>query len=609
MIGRTLGNRYEIIKLIGNGGMANVYLAHDSTLNRKVAIKVLKTEYADDPDFLKRFITEAQAAAALNHPNIVSIYDYGREADLRYIVMEYVEGKTLKQYINENARLSWQVAVGYAIQMCKALEAAHRNGIVHRDIKPHNMILTNNGVIKVTDFGIARAASANTTTMTKDTTMGSVHYFSPEQARGGYTDAKSDIYSLGVVLYEMLTGRVPFDGDTPVAIAVKHIQLPPVKPTEIIPTIPVGVEAVVLKAMSKDPAQRYNSATEMLIDLQSVTVMPNIKPTSSKPNVINNDMDNTMKFDSSNVRKVPVRPQQRSTGTHRPQTTSSRSADKRKKTDDGKKEAVKWAVVTSVIIIALVIIGMSFVFGGGFGGKDNIVVPELVGEDYEAMVEKYKDSGITITIGQEVDDTDYDEGVITEQNPKAGKNVSTPLEIVVNVSRGVSEEPMKDYSGIKYEKVENELIKKGYKVKIEEEDDDDVKKDYVIRTSPAHGETIKKGDTVTLYVSTGKSNEEVTVPNVLGESESRAEQILKENDLTLGSVGHDHSSTVEKGRVMYQSHSQGTKLSSGSAVSITISDGPSSSNTSTATEAPVSTQPPADRTVVDGVGGGGMVEE
>ena len=608
MIGKTLGDRYEIIKLIGNGGMANVYLAHDKTLNRKVAIKVLKAEYADDPDFLKRFMTEAQAAAALNHPNIVSIYDYGREADLRYIVMEYVEGKTLKKYINEKQRLSWQTALSYAIQICKALEEAHRNGIVHRDIKPHNMILTENGVLKVTDFGIARASSANTTTMTKDTTMGSVHYFSPEQARGGYTDAKSDIYSLGVVLYEMLTGKVPFDGDTPVAIAVKHIQLEPVRPTKLIPTIPLGVEAVVLKAMSKEPSKRYNSATEMLIDLQSVTVMPNIMPVDTKNSITDAPIGNTMKFNTDNVRKA-VEP--RNINRNPPRTNRPvNNAPSRRKKDNGNKAAVKWAIITSVIVMAFVILGLSFVLGG-FGGKeDSIKVPDLIGENYDAMVEKYNEQGITITIGQEVENTEYDDGTIIEQTPKAGKNVSTPFEIVVKVSRGASEELMKDYTGIKYDKAENELVKKGYKVKIEEEDSDDVDKDAIIRTSPAQGVSIKKGDTIILYVSTGKSDGEATVPNLMGETESRATELLEENNLKLGSVAHDNSSSVEKGRVMSQSHSQGTKLSSGSAVSITISDGPAAATPAPATATPSPTNDPVPTEIPDGVvDSGGMKEQ
>ena len=269
MIGIILGNRYEILRKIGSGGMANVYLAHCRLLNRNVAVKVLKNEFANDKEFLERFNKEAQAAAAISSPNIVNVYDVGHYGDIHYIVMEYVEGQTLKEYIDQNGMLSWQETVEYAIQICSALDTAHKNGIVHRDIKPHNIILTNDGVLKVTDFGIARASSYETKNM-EESTMGSVHYFSPEQARGGYTDAKSDIYSLGIVMYEMVTGILPFNGESPIAIAIKHMQEKPVSPKEFNISVPLAVESIILKAMSKEQSLRYQSAEEMLADLNSV---------------------------------------------------------------------------------------------------------------------------------------------------------------------------------------------------------------------------------------------------------------------------------------------------------------------------------------------------
>ena len=265
LIGKIIGNRYEILEEVGNGGMATVYKAKDHVLNRYVAVKVLKDEYTTDSDFIKRFNTEAQSAASLSHANIVSIYDVGHEEEnnLYYIVMELVKGKTLKEIIKKDGTLSWKWAVNIAIQIASALEVAHKNGIIHRDIKPHNIIITEDGVAKVTDFGIAKAVS-NSTMTAFGTTIGSVHYFSPEQAKGGITDAKSDLYSLGVVMYEMLTGKVPFDADTPVSIALKHMQEEAIEPIEINPEIPTAVNQIVIKAMKKDPIERYQSATEMI---------------------------------------------------------------------------------------------------------------------------------------------------------------------------------------------------------------------------------------------------------------------------------------------------------------------------------------------------------
>lgn len=273
LVGRVIGNRYEIIEKIGEGGMATVYKAKCNILKRYVAVKVLRDEFTTDEEFIKRFNTEAQSAASLTHPNIVSIYDVGHEENIYYIVMELVQGKTLKDIINEDGTLPWKWALNVSIQVASALEMAHRNSIVHRDIKPHNIIITEDGIAKVTDFGIAKAVS-NSTITAFGTTIGSVHYFSPEHARGGYTDAKSDLYSLGVVMYEMLTGRVPFDADTPVSIALKHMQEKPIEPIKLNPTIPYAVNKIIMKAMEKDPNERYQSATEMLKDLSMALKNP-----------------------------------------------------------------------------------------------------------------------------------------------------------------------------------------------------------------------------------------------------------------------------------------------------------------------------------------------
>ena len=273
LVGKFIGNRYEILEKVGNGGMATVYKAKCHVLNRFVAVKVLKDEYTTDAEFIRRFNAEAQSAAGLTHANIVSVYDVGHEDNVYYIVMELIQGKTLKQIINEDGKLPWKWSVNIAIQIASALEAAHKNNIVHRDIKPHNIIITEDGVAKVTDFGIAKAVS-NSTITAFGTTIGSVHYFSPEHAQGGFTDAKSDLYSLGIVMYEMLTGRVPFDADTPVSVALKHMQETAVEPVKLNPAIPYAVNKIIVKAMQKDPSLRYESATEMIKDLSLALKYP-----------------------------------------------------------------------------------------------------------------------------------------------------------------------------------------------------------------------------------------------------------------------------------------------------------------------------------------------
>ena len=276
MEGRLLGNRYQLIERIGGGGMAIVYKAKCLLLNRYVAIKILRSEFTDDEEFVKRFRVEAQAAASLNHPNIVSIYDVGKQDDSQYIVMEFIDGITLKEYITQKGILPWREAIDIAVQICSALEQAHKNHIVHRDIKPHNIMITNEGIAKVTDFGIARAVTSATITMV-GSTIGSVHYFSPEQARGSFTDEKSDLYSLGVTIYEMVTGRVPFDGESPVAVALKHIQEKAERPIDVNPSLPKGINDLILKAMKKDQNLRYQTASDMLNDLKRTLNNPNTK--------------------------------------------------------------------------------------------------------------------------------------------------------------------------------------------------------------------------------------------------------------------------------------------------------------------------------------------
>ena len=407
LIGKMLNNRYEVLEKVGNGGMATVYKAKCHILNRYVAVKVLKDEFTTDSEFIKKFNTEAQSAAGLNHPNIVSVFDVCNEDNLYYIVMELIQGKTLKEIIIEDGRLSWKWSVNIAIQIASALEAAHKNNIVHRDIKPHNIIITEDGIAKVTDFGIAKAVS-NSTITAFGTTIGSVHYFSPEHARGGYTDAKSDLYSLGIVMYEMLTGKVPFDADTAVSVALKQVQEEPVDPMRYNDTIPVSVNRIILKAMQKDPNLRYQNASEMLRDLSLALKKPNEdfvvlatrsddSPTQKIPTIYELEME------KNNDRRAPK--------VNKTEETQKKKPNKIKEF----YQKHKWAEVATVILVAIILFALAM-----FGTiatltdrPDQVAVPNLVGDadgigrvKRDDAVKQLKDLGFeNISIEEEYSDT------------------------------------------------------------------------------------------------------------------------------------------------------------------------------------------------------------
>ncbi len=562
MIGRILDNRYEIIEEIGNGGMAQVYKARCSLLNRFVAIKVLRKEFVKDDEFLARFKTEAQAAAALSHHNIVSIYDVGREDDIEYIVMEYAEGMTLKEYIKDNTMLSWQEAVDFAVQICRALKCAHKNGIVHRDIKPQNIILTNEGILKVTDFGIARAVSSSSVTITGNT-MGSVHYLSPEQAKGGYTDSKSDIYSLGIVMYEMVTGKLPFDGDNPVSIAIKQIQEQPVPPKEYNLAVPLAVENIIMKAMNKNGDKRYQTADEMLIDLEIARVKPDeafegdadtgIEATKKIPIIEPQDIK---KAEDETAIKKYERPVKEAGSMKKPE-----------------KRAIIWAVVTSVVIVSALVIGaIGVLFPSAFGGGGDIEVPELVDAMYEDVKDAYKEKGITIALAQTVNDSDKDEGTILSQNPKAGKMIKAPFEIMVTVSGGIKEYKLENYERKGVIEVKLALESKGIKVIEEKENSDTIPEGIIVRTSPSANAKVKSGDTVTLYVSGGIGDNRVLMPNVYGLTLQRARKIISDNNLQEGEISEDYSDKP-LGHVISQRITANSEVPNYSRVDLVVSKG------------------------------------
>ena len=542
MIGMILGNRYELLKEIGSGGMANVYLAHCRLLNRNVAVKILKNEFANDKEFLERFNKEAQAAAAISSPNIVNVYDVGHDGDIHYIVMEYVEGHTLKEYIDANGMLSWQETVEYAIQICSALDKAHKNGIIHRDIKPQNIILTNDGVLKVTDFGIARASSNETKNM-GESTMGSVHYFSPEQARGGYTDAKSDIYSLGIVMYELITGILPFNGESPIAIAIKHMQEKPVSPKEFNVSIPLAVENIILKAMSKEQSLRYQSAEEMLSDLNMVIHKP------SEHKIIETaGYGNTIKMEPITTSHSLENNSTRSGDSiHRPVHSDSRKAvDKDTKKDKkpkekGTKRAVLLAVIAAFTVIALafgavilIVLNGNSCTGGISSVNQEKEVPYLVGMNYKEAVEKYGNE-FRIEKKEEKNNT-VEEGTILVQSPESGKLVKGDTRITVTVAVPLDSFILSDYKGY----TEVQFVKDFAKYedeyetyyRIEEEASLDVEKGKIIRTEPPFGTTVDKGTEIIVYMSIGGFKME----DLTGLTLKDATEWIENNGLLVGIV-------------------------------------------------------------------------
>ncbi|MGN1059655.1 MAG: Stk1 family PASTA domain-containing Ser/Thr kinase, partial [Clostridia bacterium] len=428
MNGRLIGNRYEIVETIGKGGMAIVYKAKCLMLNRYVALKVLRPEFREDKDFISRFQAEAQSAASLSHPNIVSIYDVGQDGDLDYIVMEYVEGVTLKQYIDAQGVIPWREAVDYAAQICAGLEHAHKKGIIHKDIKPHNIMITREGTLKITDFGIAKVMSSSTIA-TGSTTMGSVHYFSPEQARGGYTDYKTDIYSLGVVLYEMVTGRLPFQGDTAIAIAMQHIEKEPTPPRELNPDIPEALENVIRRAMCKEQAMRYDSVTQMLVDLKKVYT------------------GNSVPYQPPVTGDTVVTP--RVSGYHHPnvmpeELMGQKGKGKEKPTGSRKKDilgVVAGTLTGLAVVVILFLVGYHFIGGAGVA---EIELPDFTNMTVEEAKEMVINSKLEIVVDKEEKSDTVDSGKIISQSPTAGKKVKENAKIKVVVSAGQGEFPMPD---------------------------------------------------------------------------------------------------------------------------------------------------------------------
>ena len=597
-IGQLLDGRYELLEVIGTGGMAVVYKARCHRLNRLVAVKVLKDEFSADEDFLRRFRAEGEAVAMLSHPNIVQVFDVSASEDANYIVMELIDGISLKQYMEVKGILNWKETLHFATQIAKGLEHAHSRGIVHRDIKPHNVMVLKNGSVKVMDFGIAQVMNKSNT-LTKEA-LGSVHYISPEQAKGSFTDSRSDIYSLGVVMFEMMTGRPPYDGDSPVAVAIQHINGGAPRPTSLNPNIPVGMEQIIMKAMALEPKDRYSSATELLSDLEEFRKNPAltfdyhvpvgddtkiITPISTKPKTTAERVAQAKGGVKSNGRSsqtgaVPVR----QTGRVNSQTGRNPEAlarARKRREEEARRDAQRSrtaaiAVVScSVVAIIAIVVFLAAIFNGFILNEDKgrVEVPYLTGSMYnEDFDSRYPN--FTIRLRPQQYDDFYVAGQIMHQEPAGGLMVAKGTELYLTISMG--KEPnvklMEDLVGITQDRATSFLMGQGLKPLVREEASDDYPAGYVVRTDPVAGAELSDGQTVRLFVSTGPSTVTGKMPNLLGATKERALENLEQwgfQNVTITGV----YSSEEKGRVVSQSEAAGTVLDVNTHITLEVSEG------------------------------------
>ena len=580
-IGKMLDNRYEILESIGIGGMAVVYKARCHRLNRLVAIKILKDEFSKDAEFRRRFHAESQAVAMLSHPNIVSVYDVSHSGDTDYIVMELIDGITLKQYMSQKGQLNWRETLHFATQIAKALEHAHSRGIIHRDIKPHNIMILKDGSVKVADFGIARITSAQST-LTREA-LGSVHYISPEQARGSRVDKRSDLYSLGVVMYEMLTGRPPFDGDSPVAVAIQHINGSPVLPTELVDGIPKGLEQITMHAMTAAVEQRYASATEMLADLEEFRKNPNVIFDFTAA-----ALQKTQILDPVSEDVVTLRPvqQQRPAAYHRPEPPR-RQAERVVEWEEApprRRSGNRVAIAAGAVCIILAVVGVFFFLYNSFL-KDMLIatkdvrVPSFLGQMYNDVIsnsDAYEGLNLSTPVWIE-DEAEY--GTVIAQSPDANSVVKEGATVTLTVSQGTDDAdqslPMPGLSGKTLQYAEEVLNDLGVTPQVAREYDDTVEKDVVISTSPGKDEPLQKGQVVILTVSDGPKEELVKVPALEGQPIDDALAALEKAGLERGSVTiGENDRNLPEGTVIYQSINQDEEVPKGTVINLIICKAP-----------------------------------
>lgn len=564
MIGHTLGGRYEVIEEIGGGGMALVYNARDVLLNRHVAIKVLRQQFVYDEEFIRRFRREAQSAASLSHPNVVSIYDVGQEGDIHYIVMEYVQGYNLNEVIKERAPLPVDEAIRIASQICDALDHAHHNQIIHRDIKPHNILIGRNGRVKVTDFGIARAVTSTTITQT-GSVVGSVHYFSPEHAKGVATGEKSDLYSLGIVLYQMLTGRLPFLGESPISVALKHLQDEFEEPRLINPLIPQSVENIILKSMRKNPSERYNSAHEMLQDLDTCLLPERRSETKVYFPTIDDD-EQTRVISAIRPTSIPVGDDDRK---------SDREMSRSSAPSKQQRKWVKPTIWISAVVVLLALMTIATMYIRSTLDVPDVAVPNLINQTQDNAKKLVDAQGLDI--GQVT--SEYKEGqpagIVIAQSKDAGSMVKEGALIDITVTAEKELSKMPDLNAKTYEDARKLLLAEGFKedqITRMDENNDNVDSGTVFDQTPgANADVDPATTTVTVTVSKGTAT--ASVPDLTGMSQSDAQSKLSSNGFAVGDVGQETSYTVANGKVTRQNPASGNSLSKGSKVSFWVSSG------------------------------------
>lgn len=569
-IGMVLDGRYEILEIIGVGGMAVVYKAIDHRLNRLVAVKILKDDYLNDAEFRRRFHGESQAVAMMSHPNIVSVYDVSKNDGLDYIVMELIDGITLKQYMDQRSPLSWRETLHFAMQIAKALEHAHSRSIVHRDIKPHNVMILKDGSVKVADFGIARVASAQNT-LTKEA-LGSVHYISPEQARGARVDNRSDIYSLGVVMYEMLTGRPPYDGETPVSVAIQHINGTPLSPSLLNSDIPTGLEQITMHAMCSDLNIRYSSVSDMLKDMEEFRKNPTIRFTFLPKGSVSTQ--------SGNPRIQPA---------NQPNPARQKELEREYERQDREERRRRLWMIAAISLAVVALIGLLFLLLGNSGSEtptesstnatttapSEVEVPMLIGYMYDEIPpDTYPFIKLIADESSYVYNDKYPVGVIVDQTPSAREMVAPGTKVYVTISLGEQTDTMPPLRGYTAENAN--ILLKALQIQLtiltDREYSDEIEEGRVTRTDPEENSELKNGQVVTVYISMGKETKYQKTPNVVGASQANAVASINGKNLEV-LIKEEYSSTVSEGYVISQSPDPGTELEEGSTVTVVVSKG------------------------------------
>ena len=569
MSSKILAGRYELLEKIGDGGMAVVYKARCRLLNRFVAIKILKPEFTKDPKFIENFRRESQSAASLSHPNIVNIYDVGKEGNIHYIVMELIEGQVLNDIIKNEGPMEFRKAVDIVKQIALALSFAHKNHIIHRDVKPHNILITRDGAAKITDFGIAKAVNSATIVGNTGTIMGSVHYFSPEQARGGYVDEKSDIYSLGIVLYELITGKVPFDAENPVTVALMHMNDDIVPPSQYVSGVPSALEDIIMKATNKYQVNRFKTANDMYDALNNVD-MERTVALSGFGFKSGTDLDTTRVMNAVNG----------SIGTAYADTKEDTSGDMRKKNKENKVKKrvkinkVKVAAIVLALICAIPVSHLFLTVIQNFVAEKEVPVPDLKGMTVEQATEKLDKLKLLIEVGDEVSSSEYDEGEIVSQEPNPEMTVKEGYTITVNISKGVVKEgTIPNVVNRTAADAKFMLESYGYKQGTVSPENSDMPKDVVIRQTPEAGTKADPGTVVDLVVSLGSAVEQVSMPDLMGKDIDTAKDLLSKAGLSIQTTDYDMSTAYEINTIMWQQYEPGTMVDKGTGVNLKISTG------------------------------------